>query len=128
MRSRKTRGIPARLEAGRRRFEHWRRTRKGHTRIPVSLWASCGTVSAPPWRHERRRAKALGFHSATRITLVTYGPPPEAAGPAWSRLPRERSSHLTRTGSEAFAPPGYLLPLRLASFRRLRLTTEGVMT
>ena len=40
MRSRKSRAIPARLEAGRRRFEQWRRTRKGHARIPESLWTS----------------------------------------------------------------------------------------
>jgi hypothetical protein len=40
MRSRKTQAIPARLEAGRRRFERWRRTRQGHSRIPESLWTS----------------------------------------------------------------------------------------
>ena len=38
MRSKNTKAIPARLEAGRRRFERWRRTRKGHTRIPKRLW------------------------------------------------------------------------------------------
>ena len=44
MRSRKTRAIPARLEAGRRRFERWRRTRKGHSRsavVGLSLGAGC---------------------------------------------------------------------------------------
>ena len=40
MRSRKTQAIPARLEAGRRRFEQWRRTRQGHSRIPERLWTS----------------------------------------------------------------------------------------
>ena len=38
MRSRKTQAIPARLEAGRRRFEQWRGTRKGHARIPHSAF------------------------------------------------------------------------------------------
>ena len=40
MRSRKPQAIPAGLEAGRRRFERWRRTRKGHSRIPEPLWTS----------------------------------------------------------------------------------------
>ena len=40
MRSRKTQAIPAHLEAGRRCFERWRRTRNGHSRIPERLWAS----------------------------------------------------------------------------------------
>ncbi len=41
MRSRKPPAIPARLEATRRRFERWRRARKGHhSRIPASLWTS----------------------------------------------------------------------------------------
>jgi hypothetical protein len=40
MRSRKTQTIAARLEAGRRRLERWRRTRKGHSRIPEPLWTS----------------------------------------------------------------------------------------
>ena len=45
MRSRKTRAIPARLEAGRRRFEQWRRTRKGHSRIPEPLWTSAAKLA-----------------------------------------------------------------------------------
>jgi len=40
MRSKKTQAIPARLEAGRRRFERGCRTRKGHSRIPNPLWRS----------------------------------------------------------------------------------------
>ena len=32
--------LPARLEGLRRRFERWRRTRKGRDRIPEPLWAS----------------------------------------------------------------------------------------
>jgi len=37
-----TRGgdLPPKLEGARRRFERWRETRKGHARIPGSLWAS----------------------------------------------------------------------------------------
>ena len=44
--TRKTRGLPARLAGVRRRFEHWRQTRKVRTRIPESLWDSAVKVAA----------------------------------------------------------------------------------
>jgi len=40
MGTRKTRELPAQLVSARRRFERWRRTRKGRTPIPDPLWAS----------------------------------------------------------------------------------------
>ena len=40
MRSRKMQVIPARLKAGRLRFEQWRMARKGRSRIPERLWTS----------------------------------------------------------------------------------------
>ena len=41
-----TRGdLPARLEGIRRRFERWRRTRKGHARIPDSLWDAAALMA-----------------------------------------------------------------------------------
>ena len=40
MTSRKTPAIPARLEAGRRRFEQWHRARKGRSPILERLWTS----------------------------------------------------------------------------------------
>jgi len=46
MRSRKTEAIPARLEAGRQRFERWRRTRTGHSRIPEPLWTLAVKLAA----------------------------------------------------------------------------------
>jgi hypothetical protein len=45
METRRTRALPARLEGVRRRFEHWRATRKAHARIPDSLWASAALVA-----------------------------------------------------------------------------------
>ena len=37
--------VPARLEGVRRRFERWRGTRRGRTRIPDTLWASAALVA-----------------------------------------------------------------------------------
>jgi hypothetical protein len=40
MSTKQKRGLPARLEAVRRRIDHWRLARKARSRIPDSLWAS----------------------------------------------------------------------------------------
>ena len=55
--------LPAGLEGVQRRFERWRRTRRGHARIPDSLWAAAvkaagrhglhRTVSACGWTTTR---------------------------------------------------------------------------
>jgi hypothetical protein len=40
MDARRTRDLPARLDAARRQFERWRRVRKPHSLIPDRLWAA----------------------------------------------------------------------------------------
>ena len=45
MRSKRTKAVPARLEAGRRRFEAWRRTRKRGARIPERLWRAAAKLA-----------------------------------------------------------------------------------
>lgn len=57
MGARERRGLPARLEAVRRRFEVWRRRRKVRSRIPEPLWAAAVKVAGTYGIH--RTAKAL---------------------------------------------------------------------
>jgi hypothetical protein len=45
MGTRHTGDLPTRLEGVRRRFERWRATRRGRTRIPDTLWASATLVA-----------------------------------------------------------------------------------
>ena len=72
MGTRHTGNLPARLEGVRRRFERWRATRMGRTRIPDTLWASAALVAdtfgisrtaqvlrVNPSRLKRRLAKKL---------------------------------------------------------------------
>ena len=72
-----TRGdLPARLEGVRRRFERWRGTRKGHGRIPDSLWDAAALMAG---RYGiSRTANALGVnYQALKNRL---GPKAAAAG------------------------------------------------
>jgi hypothetical protein len=63
MRSRKTQAIPARLEAGRRRFERWRRTRKCHSRIPEALWTSAVKLAGAYGLCRTARTLRLDYNS-----------------------------------------------------------------
>ena len=66
MRSRKTQAIPARLEAGRRRFERWRRTRKGHSRIPDPLWTSAVKLAGACGLCRTARTLGLDYNALKR--------------------------------------------------------------
>ena len=55
------RGLPARLEGLRRRFERWRRTRKVRSRIPDPLWNSAV-----------RAAGTYGIHRTAKALRVDY--------------------------------------------------------
>jgi len=63
MRTRSTEAIPARLEAGRRRFERWRRSRKGHARIPEPLWASAVKLAGAYGLCRTARTLRLDYNS-----------------------------------------------------------------
>ena len=66
MRPRKTKAIPARLEAGRRRFERWRRTRQGHSRIPEPLWTSAVKLAGAYGLCRTARALGLDYNALKR--------------------------------------------------------------
>ena len=72
MSTRKTRDLPTRLEGTRRRFERWRRTRKGRSHIPEPLWTSAVKAAGKYGLH--RAAQALGLDYYTLKKRV------EAAG------------------------------------------------
>jgi len=61
MSTKRTRDLPARLEGLRRRFEQWRRTRKGRERIPEPLWVAAVKVAAK-----------YGLHRTAKVLRVDY--------------------------------------------------------
>ena len=66
MRSKKTAVIPARLEAGRQRFERWRRTRQGQSRIPEPLWTSAVRLAGAYGLCKTARALGLDYNALKR--------------------------------------------------------------
>jgi hypothetical protein len=64
MSTKKTRGLPARLEGVRRRFQNWRQTRKSRSaRIPDPLWAAAVKMAGAYGIHRTARALRLDYYS-----------------------------------------------------------------
>lgn len=63
MRSRTTGTLPAPLEATRRRFERWRRTRTGRSRIPDTLWTAAVQVAGHYGLHRTTQALRLDYYA-----------------------------------------------------------------
>ena len=63
MRTGKPQTMPARLKAGRRRFEQWRRTRNGHSRIPERLWTSAVKLATAYGLCRTARALGLDYNA-----------------------------------------------------------------
>lgn len=97
MKPRKTRSLPAQLEAVRRRFERWRRSHRPRARIPDSLWAVAVRTAGRHGIHCTARTLRLDYYSLQeRITQQAADadtterkaagaflelPPPAAGGP-----------------------------------------------
>ena len=87
MRSRGTRALPARLEAGRRRFERWRRTCEGRSRIPDPLWNSAVKLSGTYGIH--RTAKTLRLNPDSLKKRVAFA---NGNGSRGQKKPRQKAA------------------------------------
>jgi hypothetical protein len=100
MRSRKTQRIPARLEAGRRRFERWRRTREGHSRIPERLWTTAVKLAGAYGLCRTARTLCLDYNALKRRVEMA-GVNDSSAGPTRRRKTQTRSrSHARKSARD----------------------------
>ena len=63
MDTRRTHGLPARLEDVRQRFERWRRTRKVRSRIPETLWGSAVEMAGTYGLHRTAKALSVNYYT-----------------------------------------------------------------
>jgi len=101
MRYRKAAAIPARLETGRRRFERWRRTRKGHSRIPDPLWTSAVKLAGAYGLCRTARTLGLDYNALKR--RVASARPGDSLGPKTVRAQAARQE--TATAFVELVPP-----------------------
>jgi hypothetical protein len=115
----KARGLPARLEAVRRRFERWRQTHKPRSRIPDSLWTVAAKMADTYGIHrtaqalrieyyslKKRVAAASGRHAPGPMATFVEWPPAVPAGPCDCTLELEdaRGAKM-RVHLKAVTPP-----------------------
>ena len=75
MRARTTHDLPPWLERTRRRFDRWRHTRNGRSRIPERLWASAAKAVARYGLHPTARALRLDYYSLKKRAESTRREP-----------------------------------------------------
>ena len=63
MGTRKTVNLPARLEGTRRRFNRWRRTRKGRSLIPEPLWTAAIKAAGKYGLHRTAQVLRLDYYT-----------------------------------------------------------------
>jgi hypothetical protein len=89
------RKLPARLEIVRRRFERWRRTCTGRSRIPDSLWAMAVELADAYGIHPTARALRVDYYSLKKRTEAEPAAEPglsEEAAATFLELPRPGSA------------------------------------
>jgi hypothetical protein len=109
MRSKKTQVIPARLEAGRRRFERWRGTRTGRSRIPERLWTSAVRLVGVYGLCRTARTLRLDYNALKR-RVESAGVNGSPAGPVLKRRMSARSTSTERKSAQAPAMTFVELP------------------
>lgn len=88
MRTGTTHDLPASIERLRRRFERWRQTRDGHSRIPEVLWVSAVKAVSRYGLNPTARALRLDYYSLKRRVeaATSYGGPDRREGATFVEL------------------------------------------
>ena len=85
----KTRGLPARLEGLRRRFEHWRGRHKARSRIPEPLWGSAVKMAGTYGLNRTAKTLRLDYYVLKKRVErdgVTIVDPPEKGSATFFEL------------------------------------------
>jgi hypothetical protein len=67
--------VPARLEGLRLRFDRWRRTRKGRSRIPETLWTSAVRAAGKYGLNPTAQALRLDYYGLKKRVEAAGNPP-----------------------------------------------------
>ena len=127
MRSRIRGAEPARLEAVRRRFELWRRTREGRSRIPDVLWNSAVKLSATYGIHRTAKTLRLNPDSLKKRVASTNG-----NGSRGQKKPRQQSAgqeaaaaFVELVPTEGACPPECIVELENPRGAKMRIHAKG---
>jgi hypothetical protein len=94
MGTKKSRILPALMDSVRRRFEHWRRTRRALSRIPESLWAAAVEM-----------AGTCGISYTAKTLRVNYNALRKRVEHQAAAAPRKPEENTVSTFLELAPPP-----------------------
>jgi hypothetical protein len=78
--------LPSGLEAGRRCFEHWRKTRRRRSRIPESLWSTAVKLAGAYGLSRTAQVLRLNAHSLKQQVEVAGSARSESASASFVEL------------------------------------------
>ena len=127
MRTRGTRALPARLEAGRRRFERWRRTREGRSRIPDPLWHSAVKLSAAYGIHRTAKTLRLNPDSLKKHVASANGNGPRGQGKSRQKAAGQEAAtaFVELVPPEGACPPECIVELENPRGAKMRIRLTG---
>lgn len=114
MRTRTSSTLPARLEGARRRFEAWRETCNGRSRIPESLWITAVKVAGAYGIHQTARALRLDYANLKkRLEAAAHKAHNEERPPSFFELISPGTGGLPECTVEFEGPRGGKLRIHL---------------
>ena len=120
MRTSKTQVLPPRLDAARRRFKQWRRTRKIGSRIPEPLWAAAVKL-----------AEAYGISATAKGLGVEYNSlkkrlKKNSASPSKISVPAHGTTFVELAAPAQIDVPECTLELEDVSGAKMRIHLKGI--
>ena len=118
MRTGATQDLPAWLERLRRRFDGWRQSRDGRSRIPEALWASAVKAASRYGLNPTARALGLDYYSLKKHV--------EAAASCGGPDRREEAGFIEVTPVASAGVSEFSLELEHPSGAELRVQLKGI--
>lgn len=120
MDTKKARGIPARLDSTRRRFERWRRTRKVRSPIPESLWAAAVKLADTYGVHPTAKMLRLNYYALKKRLKETSARRPAMPAPA------SATTFVELASPARMHVPECILELEDAEGAKMRIQIKGI--
>lgn len=114
----KRRPLPPRLQAARRRLEHWRRTRTVGSRIPRPLWAQAVKLAQAYGIHATATALGLDYNALKKRL--------ESASPSAVAASAKPVTFLELAASSGLGRPECILELEDVEGTKMRLHFKGI--
>jgi hypothetical protein len=129
MKARTIRDLPVQLEEARQRFENWRRSRQGRSRIPKDLWSSAVTAAGQCGLHRTVRTLGLDYYALRKRVEAASLSGKQASRSVPDRLAsakaRTVAGFVELTSPVPVASPECILEMETPAGAKMRIHLKG---